>query len=364
MKRILFFCTILLFAPFAPAAGLWDRAMDRLESGDYEGAAADLETFARENPRDRNSPHALFLAGDLAQSLGRNSEALDLYQSAVDEYKTGPWVLKSLDRLAKLHRERTEWDAAQNALIRFIEVYLQTRKDTVAGPPVQEAIERIVEVRREEDPSRTREDVLRSLVADFPDPPIRDAVMVEDGGRFLPPGSNLLRNPGFEWDREAQILPPVGWEYLGTEPNLDDDLDGTLNASVFDVGEPRSGEFCAGKFTSYGSHRGWLFQTVPVEQGREYECFAFGCVRGQPDAVGRVRVGVDPSGGSDPRAESVLWSEYASPLEAYEKLGFWGEDPVRARTDSFTIFLEIRQDDIRPDNAMLFDDACVKTAGE
>jgi hypothetical protein len=188
--------------------------------------------------------------------------------------------------------------------------------------------------------------------------------MVAEGGRFLPPGSNLLRNPGFEWDGEGQILPPVGWEYLGTEPNPGDDADGTLNASIFDVGEPHSGRFCAGKFTSYGSHRGWILQTIPVERGREYECFAWGRVRGQPDAVGRIRVGVDPTGGTDPHGESVIWSGYASPRDAYEQLGFTGDDAVRSRGDTLTLFLEIRQDDIRPDNSMLFDDACVRLAGE
>jgi hypothetical protein len=364
MKHNLFTAVLLLLAIPSASAGLWDRGMDRLESGDYEGAAADLEAFARENPGDRNAPRALFLAGDLSEALGRDPQALDLYRRALDEYETGPWVLKCLDRLAPLHRKRKEWDAAENALVRFIEVYLETRKDTVAGPPVQEALDRIVDVRRAENPSLSREDILRSLVDEFSDHPIRDAVMVAEGGRFLPPGSNLLRNPGFEWDGQAQILPPVGWNYLGTEPNLDDDLDGTLNASVFDVGDPRSGEFCAGKFTSYGSHRGWLFQTIPVEKGGKYECFAFGHVRGESDAVGRIRIGVDPSGGTDPRAAAVLWTEYVSPLGDYEKIGFLGDDAVRSPGETLTLFLEIRQDDIRPDNSMLFDDVCVRLAGE
>jgi len=362
MKRLLPVLTVLLLAGPRAGADLLDDGFARLRAGDDETAARDLAAFAEQNPKDKKASRALFTAGDINEGLDRVPEAIVIYQRVADGYGNDPWALKALDRLAKLHRERREWDDAVVFLARFVEVYLAVRRDTVDSPTVQDALDRIVDCRLEEDSSRTRDDALREILERYPEHPLREAVIAAGGSRLLPPGSNLLQNPGFEWDGEGQRLPPVGWEYLGTEPDPGDDADGTLNAHVYDVSEPRSGEFCAGKFTSYGTHRGWFFQTITAEPGKEYECFAFGRVRGEEGGTGRLRVGVDPSGAANPLGTSVLWSDYVSPLEEYVRIGFVGDEAIRAVGANLTIFLEMRQDDIRPDNAMLFDDACVRAS--
>jgi len=180
-----------------------------------------------------------------------------------------------------------------------------------------------------------------------------------------PPGAELLRNPGFEEDGAALVLPPAGWSYAGTGVDPFDDLSGTLGLRTFEpfYTPPLSGAFSAGKYTNYGTVRGYLFQRVAVRPGARYRCTAWGYVPGSGGSPGSLRVGVDLSGGTDPAAEGIFWSQYASPAGMYTLLGFTGENSLLADGPWLTVFLELRQPISAPRNAMLFDDASVTEVG-
>jgi hypothetical protein len=64
-----------------------------------------------------------------------------------------------------------------------------------------------------------------------------------------------------------------------------------------------------------------------------------------------VRLGIDPWGGADPRAEHVVWSPKV------ETGGSWARFAVTAwaQTDRVTVFLEHDQDAANPWNVSAFD---------
>jgi len=175
------------------------------------------------------------------------------------------------------------------------------------------------------------------------------------------PGTELLQNPGFEQDGAAFVLPPAGWEFLGTGVDPFDDVDGTLGLTSVPglLMPPHSGIYSAGKYTKYGTVRGYLFQLVRVRSGSRYECTAWGHVPGTGGSPGRLRIGVDLSGGDDPTLGSILWTDYVSPAGSYTRLGFAGQNAVTATGPWLTFFLELRQPISAPANALLFDDASV-----
>jgi hypothetical protein len=361
--QALMFALLLFSSPVSVvhASDLYTEAIGRYREGDYEAAISKLREFVAADPRSVSAPYALYLLGDTLVALDLRAEAVDAFAQAVERYPSSKWATSAAHRLAEIHTSRDDWEKAIDGYARFVELYLQNHGGTVAGPVVSEALERIMHCAERLDPGRSEIEIQKGLIERFEDHPLADAIVFAAGGRVLPPGSNLVRNPGFELDREAMRLPPVGWEYLGTDPQPWDDADGTFDHTAFGgVAEPRSGRFCAGKFTSYGTHQGWLIQAVPVDRGKRYECAAFCLVKGTAEAAGTVRFGVDPRGGKDPHAASVAWTEYVSPRDEYEQIGFVGKRAIAAISGALTLFLEFRQNAPLPDNVMLFDDVRVQ----
>lgn len=355
----------LLLPNGGEASSAYSEAMARYRAGDYEQAIRGLKQFLAEEPQAASAAYVLYLLGDTYATLGRADEAIDAFAQAGERYPSSKWATSATYRLGEIRASRQEWETAAEAYARFVELYLENHGDTVGGKVVSGALERIIGCHERLNPGRSRLAIQRDLVKRYEGYPVADAIVLAAGGIVLPPGSNLLRNPGFELDRGAMRLPPLGWEYVGTEPDPGDDADGTLDNSMFEgLPEARSGRLCVGKFTSYGTHRGWLFQSVPVVSGEEYECSAFCMVNGKAEATGRVRLGVDPQGGMEPLAPSVRWTEYEAPREGYRQIGFRGAKAVRATSERLTLFLEFRQDSPLPDNAMLFDDAEVRLLGQ
>jgi hypothetical protein len=180
-----------------------------------------------------------------------------------------------------------------------------------------------------------------------------------------PAGNELLQNPGFEEDGTDFVLPPAHWGFAGTGSDPADDADGTLRLRSFPqfFTPPRSGVFSAGKYTEYGIHRGFFLQRVAARPGGTYACTAYGYVPGSGGSPGRLRLGVDPSGGTDPTSANVIWTDYVSPFGNYALVGFSWPNTVTASGHSLTLFLELRQPISAGGNAMLFDDASVVELG-
>lgn len=167
-----------------------------------------------------------------------------------------------------------------------------------------------------------------------------------------------LLNTGFEEDGATFVNPPAYWQ----DWTLSESADGTLDGTSWDNVDtsPRTGALCAGKATDWGSPHLGFYQMASVPAGGAYECtvwYRTPCQK--PFHAGLVRLGVDPTGGTDPFAGSVMWTSYVSSPAAWQRIGFLGNDAVVSKKGWLTLFLELWQPEYRPWNAMILDDASV-----
>lgn len=161
---------------------------------------------------------------------------------------------------------------------------------------------------------------------------------------------NLVYNGSFEEATRRTSLSSwvaVGWEPWFQQP-------GTL-VEGYKAREPEfgplhlrkdqylHGEYSMRWFNSYGSHRAGLFQTISVPPGSTIEFSAWfnsWCsskdVYNESDALCYKQVGIDPTGGTDPFADTVVWSEVNSEMD------HWVRVAVRATVpgDKATVFLK------------------------
>ena len=192
----------------------------------------------------------------------------------------------------------------------------------------------------------------------------------------------VLMNPGFEggehlattyWTPQGgpyytqyqEIAPPEYWTAWWIEGFLCSDgwVTGRPEVRVIGDSDPvrvRSGSQATKWFTFWRCHRGGLYQQVSVESGKYYTAQAFGhswfancdskphyelpldynCDEDNPIlwAHNLLRIGIDSTGGTDPRASTVQWG---APQENY---GVYSDQPlvvdrVEAVGDTITIFL-------------------------
>jgi hypothetical protein len=171
-------------------------------------------------------------------------------------------------------------------------------------------------------------------------------------------GDELLVNRSFEIDGVSFRNPPSGWEVF----SFSEEPDGTLKHGDQGVSfAPPHGTFAAGKITNWGLPDHGFYQQFPTTPGAGYECTVW--VRtlltsgGTP---GQARLGVDPSGGTDPSAPTVQWTAWTSGSLSWVQTGFSGASAVLATGSSATLFLHLKQEAMAPWNAVLFDFASVR----
>lgn len=171
-------------------------------------------------------------------------------------------------------------------------------------------------------------------------------VSMASGGRIerdivlpRPPAPAELKNQGFEespsrasvvpgWTRYGEFdgVAPAGWH-----PELPEHPEGV---------QPRSGEAFAGSIASYQTKSGGIRQTLEVTSGSEYEAGVWIYAYQTPDGLaGDVtsRLGLDPSGGTDPAGPYVIWTP-GRPSQAS-----WSHVALAAtpHADRMTIFLDV-----------------------
>jgi hypothetical protein len=114
----------------------------------------------------------------------------------------------------------------------------------------------------------------------------------------------------------------------------------------------RSGAW-AQKVAGHASFRGGLYRHVPIAQGETYDVHVFAHLFQY--GGGMARLGVDPSGGTNP--DAAVWSQMAD-------LGVWIEltNGGRATANQITIFLEGQS--LMDDNTnAYFDDLTIQLSG-
>ncbi len=168
--------------------------------------------------------------------------------------------------------------------------------------------------------------------------------------------ANLLTNPGFEgnfraWNGLPDISVAEGWLpfWVAQQPS---DEAWKNRRPIFraaprslDARRVRTGQTAQMYYTSWGTHIAGIMQTVSVTPGQRLRLTAYGHAwstdsdtpehSDNPGQV-RMRVGIDPAGGLNPFASTVIWSAERSVYDAYDA-GFTVE--VIATGPQATVFL-------------------------
>jgi len=142
-----------------------------------------------------------------------------------------------------------------------------------------------------------------------------------------PVSGNLLTSPGFE---SGDL---TGWSTWG---NIDGVYSGPWFASIMS----HSGDYFYGAAASYGTKTGGLYQTVSVAPGQEYDAAVWTLtyrVGGNPGDVAN-RLGVDPTGGTDPESGSIQWTPFRESQLAWVQLTL----SITATSSNMTLFLHHR----------------------
>ncbi len=190
-------------------------------------------------------------------------------------------------------------------------------------------------------------------------------------------GTNLLRNPGFEgqystwWDGNtpyvtAQMAPdwsPWWLRQIEGDPSWKNRMPEYKPAAPYQ-NRIRSGANAQQYFTFYGTHVAGVWQRVPVDAGARLRfsvwvqvwssAFDDASVSESNGQV-NVRVGLDPTGGTDPFSATVVWSS------SQQKYDQWFEMSVEATASASnaTVFVRtepqfpVKHNDIYLDDAAL-----------
>jgi len=181
--------------------------------------------------------------------------------------------------------------------------------------------------------------------------------------------ANRLTNPGFEGDyvsQSATVAVASGWtawwlphqegqpDFVNRQPNFEE----TMHPERVHGGS--KAQLLA---SFYETHTAGVYQRVSVTPGADLRFSAFGkgwtSTNDDPLNVSvggtelRLRVGIDPTGGTDPLSPNVLWSTQASYPDAWIRFEVY----ARAQSSTVTVFVYSSPFDARRHNDVYWDDA-------
>jgi hypothetical protein len=133
------------------------------------------------------------------------------------------------------------------------------------------------------------------------------------------------------------------------------DVDGVQTGPWFFDLAARDGERFLGTAVNCGAKDGGIQQSVSTQIGSQLTASAWTATYRDGSAAIGNRIGIDPWGGNDPRAEHVVWSPRVETGGQWERISV----SAWAQTDRATIFLEHDQDAGNPWNVSAFDGVAV-----
>ena len=216
-------------------------------------------------------------------------------------------------------------------------------------------------------------------------------------------GSNLLQNPGFE--AGVYTFDPDDFTWVALYPSQREDCKnnqgvylpcGTANAPLswipwwisqqpsdpdwknrmpeYKPARPpfvdriRSGVEAAQYFSFQGTHTAGLLQVVTVPANAQLRFSIWGqawstiddsTFSNQPTTV-NLRIGIDPTGGTNPYSPAIVWSDYQQPYDFYSLFVV----EAQAQGDKVTVFTISSPDEQRKHNDVYWDDAELVVIGE
>lgn len=194
---------------------------------------------------------------------------------------------------------------------------------------------------------------------------------------------NLLQNPSFEgaysaWNAVPQIQMPASWIPWWAD-QVEEDPDWQHQRPEWKPAEGEyypnrvhSGERALQWHKSYATFQAGAYQQVSVPENAQLRFAAYGQAWSCDDwnlcsdatshdpANMAMRIGIDPTGGTNPWAPSVVWSAWGNPLDA------WGYFAVEAAAQGgvVTVFLYSDPDWPKQNQDVYYDDASLVVIGD
>lgn len=197
----------------------------------------------------------------------------------------------------------------------------------------------------------------------------------------LAQGPNLLQNPGFEQpyavlpDKEncAIAAPWVAWWVQGTPEETSQGYRFAPEYKAafrhdYPYNRVRSGELAQQYFHSFGNFQAGVLQQVPnipVGARLRFELWGMtwscdneskgncgGATSGDPSPM-HLRIGIDPTGGTDVFSNNIVWSPEQNAYDAWHHF----EVEAVARNSTVTVFVYAYPDYRSQDNNVYLDDA-------
>jgi len=138
--------------------------------------------------------------------------------------------------------------------------------------------------------------------------------------------SNLLQNPGFDgaYTGRGGISGgvPESWNAWGSFQNSDHENLGVLVHSApyswrlrTESGLPTGGGYQTVSVQNGATYRFSIYALIWTCNDEQYQCRDTTHTFSDTSSGGRLRIGIDPTGGTDPYSGNVRWSGFASPFD-------------------------------------------------
>ena len=181
------------------------------------------------------------------------------------------------------------------------------------------------------------------------------------------PETNLLVNPGFEEGSGGSPRYPVpGWTCSGDWLKASDGSYGTYPLP------PRTGDWFLQGSTAGGGSIGWVYQRVPSLIGKKYTFSAWVTTWPRENNTWKydvwnnqsrliyMRLGIDPTGGTDANSTNVEWTPRTYSHLRYTNLA----RSATARSSNITVFVKMQGDGVQwhlygVDDCVLTCDDCI-----
>lgn len=180
---------------------------------------------------------------------------------------------------------------------------------------------------------------------------------------------NLLRDGGFEGqgyknvasgDGAASFNVPQDWNgWLAQSPRTESWMNLVPNGFPHTAGFKREG----GRSLSIGRGSATftvaIYQQVTVTNGSNLRATAWAFLENVSQSNSRVRIGIDPTGGTNPLSGGIIWSGFYTTVQGWVQMAV----DATAAAETITVFLYATQTWPNDPNAVYFDDAALVVGG-